>query len=248
MSDTASSVDSIAISPADVDICQHPDGRAWVLGAGHFGKVGPLNICLLTLRHVASICCLERSRAVVEPELKAGYAGVLGPLARAPRCGDQAADLLCRRDAAVRTGGTNAMWPPLTVVSTMLLPRGLQEASTLAVASLQRKEINILKRVSFNRNVVQFYGFCLDETAPMLVRASDTCNESWLCGSVALLQNLAPTQLGELYQPRVPSSHGWPCSIGAGSGASGLTCFTASAPPPNFPHHRAAGDGAYGGR
>ena len=39
-SDTASSVDSIAISPADVEICQHPDGRAWVLGAGNFGKVG----------------------------------------------------------------------------------------------------------------------------------------------------------------------------------------------------------------
>ena len=46
------------------------------------------------------------------------------------------------------------------------------------MALLQRKEINILKRVSFNRNVVQFYGFCLDETAPMLVRASDTCIDS----------------------------------------------------------------------
>jgi serine/threonine protein kinase len=39
------------------------------------------------------------------------------------------------------------------------------------VAALQRKEINILKRVSFNRNVVQFYGFCLDKSAPMLVRS-----------------------------------------------------------------------------
>jgi hypothetical protein len=38
------------------------------------------------------------------------------------------------------------------------------------VVLLQRKEINILKRVSFNRNVVQFYGFCLDKSAPMLVR------------------------------------------------------------------------------
>ena len=42
-----------------------------------------------------------------------------------------------------------------------------------AVAMLQRKEINILKRVSFNRNVVQFYGFCLEEQAPMLVRSME---------------------------------------------------------------------------
>jgi polyphosphate kinase 2 (PPK2 family) len=35
----------------------------------------------------------------------------------------------------------------------------------------QKKEISILKRVSFNRNVVQFYGFCLEEQAPMLVRS-----------------------------------------------------------------------------
>ena len=48
----------------------------------------------------------------------------------------------------------------------MLLNRPL----SLAVLLLQRKEINILKRVSFNRNVVQFYGLCLDESAPMLVR------------------------------------------------------------------------------
>jgi hypothetical protein len=41
---------------------------------------------------------------------------------------------------------------------------------SVVVAPLQRKEINILKRVSFNRNVVQFYGFCLEEQAPMLVR------------------------------------------------------------------------------
>jgi hypothetical protein len=39
---------------------------------------------------------------------------------------------------------------------------------------LQRKEINILKRVSFNRHVVQFYGFCLEESAPMLVSRSAT--------------------------------------------------------------------------
>ena len=39
---------------------------------------------------------------------------------------------------------------------------------------LQRKEINIMKRVSFNRNVVQFYGYCLEKSAPMLVRRSCT--------------------------------------------------------------------------
>ena len=51
----------------------------------------------------------------------------------------------------------------------MLLNRPLG----LAVLLLQRKEINILKRVSFNRNVVQFYGFCLEEQAPMLVRSME---------------------------------------------------------------------------
>ena len=49
-------------------------------------------------------------------------------------------------------------------------PSCLQHLITRAVLPLQRKEIDILKRVSFNRNVVQFYGFCLDESAPMLVR------------------------------------------------------------------------------
>lgn len=38
-SDTPSSAGSIAISPGDVEICHHPDGRAWVLGAGNFGRV-----------------------------------------------------------------------------------------------------------------------------------------------------------------------------------------------------------------
>jgi hypothetical protein len=38
-SDTPSSAGSIAISPTDVEICHHPDGRAWVLGAGNFGRV-----------------------------------------------------------------------------------------------------------------------------------------------------------------------------------------------------------------
>ena len=45
------------------------------------------------------------------------------------------------------------------------------------MARLQRKEIDILKRVSFNRNVVQFYGFCLDKSAPMLVQTCSTA--SW---------------------------------------------------------------------
>lgn len=38
-SDTPSSAGSIAIAPKDVEICHHSDGRAWVLGAGNFGKV-----------------------------------------------------------------------------------------------------------------------------------------------------------------------------------------------------------------
>ena len=46
--------------------------------------------------------------------------------------------------------------------------------STSLLPVLQRKEINILKRVSFNRHVVQFYGFCLEESAPMLVSRSAT--------------------------------------------------------------------------
>jgi type II secretory pathway pseudopilin PulG len=37
-SDAPSSSGSIAILPADVEICLHPDGRPWVLGAGNFGK------------------------------------------------------------------------------------------------------------------------------------------------------------------------------------------------------------------
>lgn len=50
---------------------------------------------------------------------------------------------------------------------TLILARfGVADASNIV---LQRKEIGILKRVSFNRNIVQFYGFCLDESAPMLV-------------------------------------------------------------------------------
>jgi hypothetical protein len=117
-SETASSADSIAISPADVEICHHPDGRAWVLGAGHFGKGGfadhlQLAIALpgihLPMRYSVS------SRAVVEPELKVGRAGVPGTLAGPPRCGDQAVDLLCRRDASVCTGRTSVM--PLTLDS-----------------------------------------------------------------------------------------------------------------------------------
>ena len=35
----SSSAGSIAISPEDVEICLHRDGRPWVLGAGNFGKV-----------------------------------------------------------------------------------------------------------------------------------------------------------------------------------------------------------------
>ncbi len=55
-SDTASSADSIAILPADVEICQHPDGRPWVLGAGNFGKVGVSQIsCTWALRHLAIV-------------------------------------------------------------------------------------------------------------------------------------------------------------------------------------------------
>jgi hypothetical protein len=46
------------------------------------------------------------------------------------------------------------------------------------VARVQRKEINIMKRVSFNRNVVQFYGFCLEKSAPMLVRIGYTLSAS----------------------------------------------------------------------
>ncbi len=42
-------------------------------------------------------------------------------------------------------------------------------ADEMLLSALER-EIGILKRVSFNRNIVQFYGFCLEVEAPMLVR------------------------------------------------------------------------------
>ena len=54
----------------------------------------------------------------------------------------------------------------------MIGAKSLRQASRVFFIMLQHKEISILKRVSFNRNVVQFYGFCLDKSAPMLVRAS----------------------------------------------------------------------------
>lgn len=44
-------------------------------------------------------------------------------------------------------------------------------ADDMLLSALE-KEIGILKRVSFNRNIVQFYGFCLEVEAPMLVRDS----------------------------------------------------------------------------
>ena len=68
----------------------------------------------------------------------------------------------------------------------------------MAVALLQRKEINILKRVSFNRNVVQFYGFCLEEQAPMLVRSIERARE---LGHLTLFDNLTT-----LHADSLPSS------------------------------------------
>ncbi len=38
-SSTPSTGGDIAIPATDVEICYHPDGRAWILGAGNFGKV-----------------------------------------------------------------------------------------------------------------------------------------------------------------------------------------------------------------
>lgn len=49
-------------------------------------------------------------------------------------------------------------------------------ADEMLLSALQ-KEISILKRVSFNRNIVQFYGFCLEVEAPMLVSVCWTDGE-----------------------------------------------------------------------
>jgi hypothetical protein len=56
-SDTPSSAGSIAISPADVEICHHPDGRAWVLGAGNFGRVS--SACCTQLLLIWHILCMR---------------------------------------------------------------------------------------------------------------------------------------------------------------------------------------------
>jgi hypothetical protein len=64
------------------------------------------------------------------------------------------------------------------------------------VALLQRKEIDILKRVSFNRNVVQFYGFCLDKSAPMLVRTSVVLHMASRCPVSGLQPCMPALSLG----------------------------------------------------
>lgn len=48
---------------------------------------------------------------------------------------------------------------------------GMRWQHSAYVLSCCSARIGILKRVSFNRNVVQFYGFCLEESAPMLASA-----------------------------------------------------------------------------
>jgi len=48
-------------------------------------------------------------------------------------------------------------------------------------AQLLQEEVHIMERVSFDRNIVQYYGACLNEEVPLLVMEYMAVRSSSLC-------------------------------------------------------------------
>lgn len=157
---SATSAEVVAIPAKDLTICRRPDGREWALGAGNFGKV--THSCFSCIPIVCSSLHLQLSRV----PRRSRAASVLRPLHwKCESCTRQILSILLLQ---VYKG----VWKRHHLVAIKQLSAFPDD---MLLEALQR-EVAILKRVSANRNVVQFYGCCLEGDTPMLVRPHCRCN------------------------------------------------------------------------
>ena len=157
------------IDLSEIKICKRPDGSDWLLGAGSFGQV---SCCLSGIQGCSSGCHASHWS-------RPRYDTACGPMQvyKGLRRGVQ--------EVAVKKLARNTaedVWFKLLTNEIDVLKKVWSDGSSTSMAQTRRQPCSacelftsmskrlVLAQVSYDRNIVQYYGACLqDQASAMLV-------------------------------------------------------------------------------